>query len=99
MTPEIIDLAAQEVMGQPLKIRPALLQDEMTPFPLVAARQGVGGASPASTARMLEEVRAATASAETWRVETAARIAGAEQGLVALAEMQAVDALPKTQDS
>ena len=99
MTPAIIDLGAQEVMGQPLKIRPALLQDEMTPFPLVAARQGVGGASPASTARMLEEVRAATASAETWRVETAARIAGAEQGLVALAEMQAVDALPKTQDS
>lgn len=88
LTADGVAAAVRSVLGRDLPLRAGLLAD-MDPRRLVAARQGQGGAAPAATAALLDEVRAALVAAEAWRQAAAGAIERAEAALVAAARGRA----------
>ena len=82
---DLIDDAAQAVLGRALHLAPALVAAAVDPTRVVESRTGPGGAAPASVRRMIEECRHRLRAGEArWR-EAANRLETAETRLVARA--------------
>ena len=82
LTPEILDAAAQAVIGRPLGLLSQTIAEAMDPEAIIHTRAGPGGAAPQSVQAMLAEYRAVLAAAEAWRAETKNRLATAEARLL-----------------
>ena len=81
LTPDVLDAAALEVLGEPLATDPGDLSDALDPDAIVATRSAAGGAAPAAVDEMVDEIdhrqRALVASAAA----CLARFAAAETAL------------------
>jgi argininosuccinate lyase len=79
---EMIDQAAQAIVGQSLNLPPKLLAEVLDPRAIVATRTGLGGAADKPMRAMFAECREQLARVEDWRLETEQRLAAAQSSLV-----------------
>lgn len=89
VSPERLDAAAREVLGEELAFDEASLQSLADPAEVVGTRTGLGGAAAGPVADMIRECREELAEYAAWRAETAGRLETAETSLVALARERA----------
>ena len=82
---EMIDRAAQAVVGHALDLPPETLADALDPQAIVATRRGPGGAASAPMEAMIAECKETLNQVRLWRDETTLRTAAAETDLVLLA--------------
>jgi argininosuccinate lyase len=94
ITPEMVDQAAQTVLGRPLNLSPAILAEALDPRAIVATRSGIGGAASAPMEAMIEECHEGLRSVRAWRVDTGERIRTAQEALLLLARRE-----PRPQDA
>jgi argininosuccinate lyase len=85
ITVQLVDAAAQDVIGHKLGLAPALLLDAMDLHGIVSTRTGLGGAAVAPMQRMIAECRELLAQAHQWRIEKKRQLAAAEANLMHLA--------------
>jgi argininosuccinate lyase len=81
-----LDAAAQQIINRPLKLSPEIFLRALDPALAVAARQGIGGAGAEPLDAMLAECRAQLETHAVWREQEVARVAAAEEALLARAE-------------
>lgn len=82
IAPSLIDEAAREMLGRPLRLTADVVANALDPSAIVASRAGRGGAAREPTRDMIAECRAAARTAETWAASTIARLTAAEDDLV-----------------
>jgi argininosuccinate lyase len=87
-TVELLSRAAQETIGEPIKIDEPTIRDALDPEIFVRTRVTVGSVSPAEVNRMLEVARTGLADNGVWLAAERARLARAATKLDA-----AVDAI------
>ena len=56
LTPDVLDAAAVEILGEPLSNDPGDLSPALDPDAIVATRTAVGGAAPAAVEEMADEI-------------------------------------------
>jgi argininosuccinate lyase len=86
---DMIDEAAQAVLGRALNLSPEKLAEALDPRAIVAARTGLGGAAPGPMRKMLVECRESLKEARTWQEQVAGQLATAEMELLELARNMA----------
>ncbi len=79
---ELLDEAAEAMIGRKLNLDSQLVADALDPARMVAARTGPGGAAEAPVAQMIAECRAALADHNRWREATQTRLDAAETTLL-----------------
>lgn len=82
---EMVDSAAQTVIGRPLGLPPEVLAGALDPRAIVATRTGLGGAASEPVNAMIVECRQKLAELRTWYEQAERRLAGAEESLIDLA--------------
>lgn len=82
---EMIDDAAQQVLGRALSLSPRMLAEALDPRAIVATRTGLGGAAREPMEEMIAECHAQLREIWTWRQETTCHLAAAESRLLDLA--------------
>jgi argininosuccinate lyase len=90
ISPALIAQAAEAVTGKPVKLSSKKLTAILDPAAIVASRTGIGGASEASIALMLVEIRVALDDHLKWRQALEFRLAEAGTTLHALATSLAI---------
>jgi argininosuccinate lyase len=80
-----LDVAADEVLGRPLGLDPAVVADALDADAALATRTRLGGAAPAPMDAMLADCRGAIDEARAWLARRRTAIARAERELVAAA--------------
>lgn len=85
-TPELLDQAAQNVMGRRLNLTVEQIAAATEPWAIVQTRSGVGGAAPQSVQAMIVTYRATVAASAAWRLEKENRITAATRQLLAQAQ-------------
>jgi argininosuccinate lyase len=81
----LLDEAARQVLGYPLRLPADALASLADPAAIVATRRGLGGAAAESVQVMIDECCAALASYDTWQSQTAAHLEASESNLIGLA--------------
>jgi argininosuccinate lyase len=79
---ELLDLAANQVIGRPLGLSEEQLTGVLEPRAIVETRTGLGGAAPQAVQGMLTTYRNVLAEMETWQAETTTRLAAAKARLL-----------------
>jgi argininosuccinate lyase len=82
LTPELLDNAANNVLGRPLNLSPAQITTALDPLAIVATRTGPGGAAPQAVQAMIAQFRDLLAEAAAWRLEREHHLATAEAHLL-----------------
>jgi argininosuccinate lyase len=82
---ELLDEAAQHVIGQPLALSPQMLHELNDPRTIVATRQGLGGAAEEPVGVMLSQCRTHLHAAHRWRHTVAEKLDSSEKNLLELA--------------
>jgi argininosuccinate lyase len=77
VTVELLSRAAQETIGEPIKIDEPTIRDALDPEIFVRTRVTVGSVSPAEVNRMLEVARTGLADNGVWLAAERARLARA----------------------
>ncbi len=80
-----LDAASQQIIHRPLELSQETFLRALDPALAVAARQGVGGAAAEPFTNMLAECRAQLETHAVWREREVARVAAAEEALLARA--------------
>ncbi|MBN2217528.1 MAG: argininosuccinate lyase [Pirellulales bacterium] len=57
VTPEIVDQAAEKILGEPLELDASLLRSALDPFEFVNAHRSAGGVAPVEVQRMIQQRR------------------------------------------
>jgi argininosuccinate lyase len=83
---ELLDLAANNVIGRPLGLSQEQLAGVLEPWAIVETRTGPGGAAPQAVQAMLTTYRGVLAEMETWQAETVTRLAAATARLLTRAQ-------------
>ena len=65
LTPDVLDAAAVEILGEPLSNDPGDLASALDPDAIVATRTAVGGAAPAAVEEMADEIESRRAALVT----------------------------------
>jgi argininosuccinate lyase len=86
---ELIDEAAQAMLGRSVEIPPTRIRVAVDPAAIVASRSGPGGAAPEPIRDMLAECRGLLRAMAAWRETTNAIVLGAEEAVVKHAASQA----------
>jgi argininosuccinate lyase len=81
-TSDLLDTAAEAVMGQALGLAPQAIAEAVDPARIVAARAGLGGAAEPAVTALIVECRQALVQQARWREAAEARLAGAETVLL-----------------
>jgi argininosuccinate lyase len=84
--PELLEQAAQNVMGRRLNLTEEQIAAATDPWAIVQTRSGVGGAAPQVIQTMVATYRATAASAAVWRLEKENKMTAAIAGLLAQAQ-------------
>jgi argininosuccinate lyase len=79
---EMIDMAAQTVIGHPLDIPTETLAQVLDSHAIVATRTGLGGAAREPMCAMFAECHGRLAELETWRADTERRLTVIEEDLI-----------------
>jgi argininosuccinate lyase len=79
---ELLDQAAQNVIGRPLNLSQAHVATATNPKAIIETRTGPGGAAPQAVQVMLATYRVELTKAITWRLEAEARLSAAKAGLL-----------------
>lgn len=82
---EMLDEAAQVVIGRPLKLSSEILMEALDPRAIVETRTGLGGAASEPMARMVDDCREKLAGVKAWYAEAQQQLETAETELVNLA--------------
>ncbi len=82
---DLLDEAAQQVIGRPLALPQAVLHELDDPHTIVATRQGLGGAAEEPVGVMLSQCRTHLQAAHGWRQAVAERLDSSEKNLLELA--------------
>ena len=82
LDPELLDQAANNVIGRPLNLSQAQIAVALDPLAIVETRTGPGGAAPESVQKMIESYRGSMAEAASRRLEAENRLARAEARLL-----------------
>jgi len=85
ITSQMIDSAAEKILGRGLKLSSELLSRALQPQEIVATRTGLGGAAPQAIQDMLTELQAAISEAQHWKAQTEKLLKMAEANLIKLA--------------
>jgi argininosuccinate lyase len=83
---ELLDLAANNVIGRPLGLSQEQLAGVLEPWAIVETRTGPGGAAPQAVQAMLTTYRGVLAEMETWQTEVVTRLAAATTRLLTRAQ-------------
>ena len=86
--------AAREVLTLDLDLDPALVAAALDPAQILTTRTAQGGSAPTSVRAHCARLRSALGSAATWREAEAARVATAEEALLAAARAMALAGAP-----
>jgi argininosuccinate lyase len=81
---EMVDVAAQTVLGRRLGLAPGVLAEALDPRAIVATRTGPGGAAAEPMGAMVAQCREELGQVGSWREDTEARLTASEAGLVEL---------------
>jgi argininosuccinate lyase len=79
---ELLDQAAQNVIGRPLKLSQGRVAAATDPQAIVQTRTGPGGAAPQAVQAMIVQYRTVLFEAVAWRLETENRLATATARLL-----------------
>jgi argininosuccinate lyase len=78
LDPELLDQAANNVIGRPLNLSQAQIAVALDPLAIVETRTGPGGAAPGAVQKMIELYRTSMTEAASWRLAAEKRLALAE---------------------
>jgi argininosuccinate lyase len=81
LTPDVLDAAAVDVLGEPLANDPGDLALALDPDAIVATRTAAGGAAPAAVDEMADEIESRRAALVAAAESHLARFDGAETAL------------------
>jgi len=84
-TSEVLDAAAEAVIGRKLRLPSNLLASAIDPAAVVSSRTGIGGAAPHLVQAFIDERADAIDRFAVWRQHTEARLAAAKSRLLELA--------------
>jgi argininosuccinate lyase len=87
LTSEMLDAAAQSLVGRALGLDPEIVAETLDPARIVAARAGRGGAAEAPAVEMIAECRGSLEDHRHWRESVQMRIEAAEAQLLMTAAM------------
>ena len=82
LDPELLDKAANNVIGRPLNLSQEQIAEALDPLAIVETRTGPGGAAPEAVQKMIEAYRTSMAEAASRRLEAENRLAMAEARLL-----------------
>jgi argininosuccinate lyase len=85
-TPELLDQAAQNVIGRSLNLSAKQIATATDPWAIVQTRSGSGGAAPLAVQAMIATYRTAAAEGVAWQLAQENRIAAAITQLLAQAQ-------------
>jgi argininosuccinate lyase len=86
LTPDLLQRAAQEVLGRSLSLTAEEVLEALDPAYFVAIRTILGGPAPQETRRALEAERARELTADRWYDERSAALLSAREKLLALTQ-------------
>ena len=78
----MLDAAAHEVLGIPLRLPTDVLANALDPDAIVATRTGLGGAAPGPVNVMISECREMLADMQGWHEQIEQRLTRAERSLI-----------------
>jgi argininosuccinate lyase len=96
---ELLDEAAEAMIGRPLGLDPKVIAEALDPARIVAARTGPGGAAEAPMAQMIAECREQLADHMRWREATQGRIEASETQLLMTAALLKAALPPREEKS
>jgi argininosuccinate lyase len=82
ITSKMIDSAAKQILGYPLKVSPDIIRTTLCPKNIVASRVGFGGAAPHQVKKMIAEIHTSILKARQWHDENYKHIVDAEMNLI-----------------
>jgi argininosuccinate lyase len=82
ITLEMVDRAAQEILGQPIRLDPKALQDALDPVVIVKNRKGTGSTGPAMIHKAIENRTRSIAEDREWLQGKKALLKEAERKLM-----------------
>ncbi len=89
LSTELLDRAANNIIGRPLNLSPEQIAEATDPLAIVETRTGPGGAAPQAVQAMIAEYRDSAAEAKAWRLERENRLAAATTHLLERARAMA----------
>ncbi|HLF28995.1 MAG TPA: argininosuccinate lyase [Anaerolineae bacterium] len=81
-TPELLEAAAETVVGRKLGLTTETIVEALDPARIVAARTGVGGAGESAVNALIADCRRAVTDHTRWREAAETRLAGAKSSLL-----------------